>query len=84
MVARLHAERYPDGCPGYCMACVERVKPLHVACPAGCGNQNLYAQGGKVVEHDRMVGGRRNYRARPQRCDGSGAKVNTPRAGASE
>jgi hypothetical protein len=69
-----HAELYPNGCGGgLCEACVRRLKLEVVTCTT-CGNSRVPVQYGVLTPHDRYVGGRRGYRARPQECEGSGRK----------
>lgn len=77
MGERLHAEQNPNGCGGargMCEACAKRLDAAFVTCPA-CGNTRVQVIGGKISGHTRMVGGRRNYRARPQECEGSGMRL---------
>ena len=38
-VERLHAERYPDGCPLMCEACTQRLAPETAPC-ADCGREH--------------------------------------------
>jgi len=78
--AATHVERCPDGCPGWCDACIERLRPRPVTCPC-CGNARLYEQpAGRVQQHSRKVPGRRNYKATWQTCEGGGVKVRRPPA----
>jgi hypothetical protein len=77
LVAKLHAEKFPTGCGGArgsCEACVKRLGIVLTTCPV-CRNARVQIVEGRISGHDRLVGGRRNYRARPQECEGSRMKV---------